>query len=360
MSAMQRILHTFRRRRPELTSAPTTIATQEDLYYCYRLLYNREPDEGGWAFWKKQVQQQQLTLLALTEAFLNSPEFLARREGTLYAFFLTAARQIQLVDLADFRIYARANDLYIGRALISGVPYEPHVVRRMRPFLKPATVFVDIGANIGYFSLLAAACVGATGRVLAFDPNLDNCELLKLSMQANGFTNITVYPYAVADQEQMILLAAFGSNGVVANFHADGQPGQVPRAEQQTDQEAGMANYLAKAVVLDALLHDVERIDVIKMDIEGSELRALQGMRELVARHRPAIFSEFLPTSIESQSGVPAEVYLDALRAQQYDLYVITPQDEPFGQEPKSNAEIWDYFVRFGSNHIDLVALPTS
>jgi FkbM family methyltransferase len=364
MNGLSRILRRFVKQPNVIQSSPADVATETDLYYCYRLLLNREPDEDGWDFWRKQVHKRQHTLRSLTDTFLNGEEFLLQREQTFYAFFLAAARQIQLVELDGFKMYARANDLFIGGPIIRGVPYEAHVVRRLRPFLKPGTVFVDIGANIGYFSLIAASMVGSAGRVLAFEPNIDNCELIKLSMRANRFENITVYPFAVADQEGTVLLSTFGSNGMIVSLQAESQLDASAPPTCLDDPEAISARYLTKAVVLDDILCDIDRIDVIKMDIEGFEPRALRGMQDIIRKHHPVIFSELLPTTVELQSGVNAEAYLDALREHQYDICAImtedTAQTDFINDVSMSNSEIMDYYARSGSSHVDLIAHPQS
>jgi hypothetical protein len=107
---------------------------------------------------------------------------------------------------------------------------------------------------------------------------------------------------------------------------------------------------------LDDFLRDTERIDVIKIDIEGGELRALQGMSALIERHRPVIVSEFAPTMIERQSGVNGEAYLQALQECGYDLHAIGP--EKIHMPAQSSAEIMAYYFQAGGNHIDLIAFP--
>ncbi|MCX7827376.1 MAG: FkbM family methyltransferase, partial [Verrucomicrobiae bacterium] len=106
-----------------------------------------------------------------------------------------------LVRLPEFKIYVRLNDFGVGLPIFLRRAYEPYVTTAICRFLKPGCVFVDIGANIGYHTLMAAARVGAGGSVIAFEPNPANCALLQKSIAANGFGNIRVHPNAVADHE---------------------------------------------------------------------------------------------------------------------------------------------------------------
>src|SRR5256885_3164883 len=80
-----------------------------------------------------------------------------------------------LLRLADFKIYVRLDDWAVGARIAVRRTHEPHVTRVMLPLLRPGTVIVDIGANIGYYTLLAASRIGSTGKVIAFEPSLENC-----------------------------------------------------------------------------------------------------------------------------------------------------------------------------------------
>jgi FkbM family methyltransferase len=228
--------------------------------------------------------------------------------------------------------------------------YEPHVTRVLREVLKAGDVFVDIGANLGYFSLLAASLVGPEGRVIAFEPNPSNCLLIRSSIARNGFETIELHANAVAERQESFILEVDGSNGRIL---------PSPSEAASPDKAASVAfphSYLVQAVVLDELLAGEERINVVKVDIEGAEPRALRGMTRLVQRHRPVLITEFFPSMLASTSGAEAVGYLDALREFDYALCVI---DAEGGRSvPQSNDEIFDALAQSGSDHLDLLALP--
>jgi ubiquinone/menaquinone biosynthesis C-methylase UbiE len=87
-----------------------------------------------------------------------------------------------LLDLGDFRIYVRLDDWAVGARIAVKRTYEQHITKVIRSYLKPGAVFIDIGANIGYYTLLSAAHVGDTGKVIAFEPSSNNCALLEMSV----------------------------------------------------------------------------------------------------------------------------------------------------------------------------------
>jgi len=308
-------------------------ATAADVYYCYRLFLQRRPDAGGWTEWTKLIRRNGLSVQALAEAFLYSEEFRTTQEDRW---------RPRLIELDEFKMYVRPNDFYIGAAIAREHAYEPHVTAEIRRCLLPGGVFVDLGANLGYFTLLAAARVGARGRVIAFEPNPRNCDLLRHSIDANGFAHVELHPCAVAEQERRLMLDTQGttSTGLVVD--------PVP----------GGGKPLVQAVALDDTLRDVGRVDLIKMDIEGGEPRALRGMPNLLRTHRPIIVTEFCPVLLQATSQVAPRAFLDELRAFEYELFILHHRSVTKSAAPQSNDEIMAAHARSGLTHLDLVAYP--
>jgi FkbM family methyltransferase len=145
--------------------------------------------------------------------------------------------------------------------------------------LDPGMTFVDVGAHIGYFSIIAAALVGEKGAVHSFEPDPDCFSRLVL--------NSAIYPWvkthnsAVADRDGEISFYRSpkqSESGWGAIFDADGK-----RAE-----------LTVRVCTLDSWsLHEgIEKLDVLKMDVEGSEDRVLEGAQALIARMRPLMWVE--------------------------------------------------------------------
>jgi len=248
-------------------------------------------------------------------------------------------RRPVLLRLKEFKIYVRLDDWSVGLRIALQRGYETHVTNVMRPLLKPGMVVVDIGANVGYYALLAASRIGKSGSVHAFEPNEADCALLTMSLAANGFQNVILHKVAVADFDGVVGYDTGGSNGAISRDDPNSRQFQV------------------QAVKLDSLLPDEKRIDLLKMDIEGAEGLALAGMTQLIARHRPIIFTEFFPLALQRRSHLTAEEYLNCLRDFGYNLHVI---HRVGGQNatPQNNEEIMLDFANYQSDHIDLVAYP--
>jgi FkbM family methyltransferase len=255
---------------------------------------------------------------------------------------LLAPRPV-LLKLPDFRMYVRLDDWAVGVHIGWMRRYEEHVTQAMRPFLNPGSTVVDIGANIGYYTLLAASRVGSQGKVIAFEPCAENIALLQRSLRKNNFRNVTIHAKAVAETERIL---RFGMSDSIAEL----------------DRGAAEKQFQVESVALDSFLKDEPRIDLIKIDIDGGEGLALRGMGELLKRHRPVLFTEFCPAALRAVSGIPPEAYLDALRSVGYEFRVLAPKKAPAifpqGVSMLKNSEIMRCQAASGWSHLDLQALP--
>jgi FkbM family methyltransferase len=311
-------------------------ATPDDVYACYRLLLGREPDERGWNYWSNLVKNVQVSQSYLVDSFLNGHEFTALREER---------NRPMLVDLGRFKMFVRPNDSLISAEIARDRRYESHVSTVLESLLQSGDTFIDVGANIGYFALMAASIVGPRGRVIAFEPNADNYEMLRESTRANDFESIlTIHPAAVSD---MVGMLSFSTGGLEGN----GRIVNAVEAEAET-----IPLPLVQAVTLDDALRECGRIDVIKMDVEGAEARVWRGMSELVRRHKPIIVFEFSPILLQVTSEVAPEAFLEAAQAA-YDLYIITRGGDT-AAEPQSITAIMENYAASGLTHLDLLARP--
>ena len=243
------------------------------------------------------------------------------------------------VRLPAFELFVRLDDWAVGARIAVRRSYEPHVTAALARYLLPGSVVVDVGANIGYYTLLAATKIGPSGKVIAFEPSRENCALLQRSLVANHVTNVVLVPFAVADLDGAVRYGMDDSNGRIT---LDDRP----ELRQ------------VRAVTLDRALAREPRLDVVKIDIEGAEGRALRGMRGLLLRHRPVVCAEFTPGALPRVSGVTPEEYLDELRALGYELSVV-PRRGVWRHRPHTNAEIMAHFAPPSAlDHLDVMALP--
>jgi FkbM family methyltransferase len=154
--------------------------------------------------------------------------------------------------------------------------YELAKAAAMRDLLAPGATFVDVGANKGDFSVLAATLVGDAGRVLAFEPEPENCRWIERTLALNERRNVRLFPLALGDRDGEAVLQLSRQSG--AHTLVPGLPG---RAEGELR---------VPTRTLDGLLAELgtPRVDVLKLDVEGFELPVLRGASRTLASN-PAL-----------------------------------------------------------------------
>lgn len=185
---------------------------------------------------------------------------------------------------------------------------EPAVERKFLEILRPGDVVFDIGANIGWYSLLAARHVGPAGRVVAFEPDLDNAALVQRNATSNGLTNMTVVPAAVTDQNGWATFLNKGS--LEGRLDKDDDDAQRQRRAKRDQRVRGTVP--VPMLSLDTWIEQIRQAppSLIKIDIEGAEIAALRGMTETLRSAQPTLIIELHATR---------EVVLDLLDSFEYE-----------------------------------------
>jgi len=185
--------------------------------------------------------------------------------------------------------------------------YEPFETELVGCHIKKGDVVLDIGANIGYYTLLFARQVGETGRVFAFEPDPVNFALLKRNVQRNGYENVELIQKAVAARTESMHLYLNDEN----------------RGDHRVyDSHDGRPSISIEAVSLDDYFKDFDgRINFIKMDIQGSEEGALRGMAGLLRRHATVkLLTEFWPVGLH-RYGAEAAEFLRMIEQQDFEIH---------------------------------------
>lgn len=264
-------------------------ATEADIRHAYRLLLGREPDESGLATFNRLLSEQRVSAPDLAAMIQASEEYKTRHQA-----------EPALVEVAfdGLRLFPWRGDSLIGDPVRASGEYEPHVLPAFVHRVPVGGVVLDVGANIGTFTLSAARKVGPSGAVYAIEPIAHNVQSLCAGVWHNGFDNVRVLPIAASSSSGIVpmLRNANSSNGIV-DVHV----------------AAAMADAFVPCHPLDVLLGHLDRLDVVKIDIEGHEPMAWPSIARLVERHRPAIFTEFNPVAIRNHSRVDPESYVQGL-----------------------------------------------
>ena len=166
----------------------------------------------------------------------------------------------------------------------------------MKALLTEGSTFVDVGANFGTFSLLASQLVGKNGRVIAIEPQLRLVQFIRESIGLSGITNCVVLQSAVSREkgtrEFFIPAGDSGRAGFFKSFSGQHQH-ESTRVPVDT---------------LASLVGDISGSIVVKIDVEGSEMRVLDGANEFIREHRPKIIIEINPSSAAASGVSPVEI----------------------------------------------------
>jgi FkbM family methyltransferase len=246
--------------------------------------------------------------------------------------------------LTGFTVDGNTADLIQRYLYVFGI-WEPDITHWLTEHLRPGDVVVDIGANIGYFSLLAATCVRPTGRVLAFEPVPSIADLLTANVRRNDLP-IDVHRVVVGDAAGSTEI--FRSAGT--NIGRSGTSGGAGTVSE------GSVPVVRAADAIDKELW--ERIRFIKIDVEGDERRVLRGLEPLLGALSPdaAVLVEVTPADLEARGesadelmatmrglGFEAFAVPNSYHAEQYARYT-RQHPTPLRETPRSQTDV--LFVR--------------
>lgn len=227
--------------------------------------------------------------------------------------------------LDRFLMYLEMRDMSVSPYLVIDGRWEWAMTQEFIERLRPEMTVVDVGANYGYYTLLAASYVFEKGRVHAFEPNPRTYEILMKNIHVNWFTRaVQAHPLAVLDAKKQVELHVLREfQGGTSLFGPD----LVPEADPPPEQRATV-----DAVRLDEVV--TEKVDLMKIDAEGSEPLVYEGMRGILERSpRLIIFMEFCPPML--RHTVEPQEFLNRIRGDGFTLKWFTPWGtlEPFAEE---------------------------
>ena len=180
-------------------------------------------------------------------------------------------------------------------------------------FIKKGDTVIDAGANIGYYSLVAANCVGPGGRVHSFEPIPRNFSHLQDHIHSNHLDKIvTVNNYGVWDKEEEIEFTL--SKNTESNFGTYSAGEQADVVEKITCRTLRLDNYVKK--------NNIHKVNFLKIDVEGAEWAALQGAEETIKRDKPVILLEVCKYTCD-RFGYDQNVMWEFLKPLGYKMYLI-------------------------------------
>lgn len=200
-------------------------------------------------------------------------------------------------------------DNSIVKPIIETGSYEPKLMKLLHDLLKPGAGFLDLGANIGVMSVAASYYVGPSGMVVAVEAGKINFEYLKENMERRGIENHRLFNCGVWDSETTLKFSYVPQVAGCSFFSTTGiEEGDVEVVQCRT---------------VDGILSDLgdPHINLVKIDVEGAELKVLKGMDKTIERCRPNIIFELNNGTLKRFFDIAPKELWDLFEDRRYSLY---------------------------------------
>lgn len=215
-------------------------------------------------------------------------------------------------------------DQFIDRRILIFNEYEPELIKVLKTLLKEGDNIMDIGANIGYISLVAAQLIKGNGHVFSFEPSPEMYDKLKTNILENHTSNITAFPFAISNHigDAQFFINNTGNSGM-SSFRQDNSVSPIK----------------VNAITIDSILQKLPKIRLLKIDIEGAEFKAISGMKSFIQRDRPTIIIEFTDQFLQQMDSSSSDLF-QLLENHGYHLWRINEKLIPLNSAPEYQCNV--------------------
>lgn len=277
--------------------------TKEQIVWGYKLLLEREPESDRVIDEKMKCE----SVRSLVQDFMQSSEFQEKHPHV----GIVQNRWVMVEHVLGFRIWVNLADIAVSGAIIKN-EFELPEISFVQKHVKLGNSVIDIGTNLGFFSLLFSKLVGAQGRVLGFEPLTFLFDSAAKSVAENGFTQCSIRNVALASERgsAQLIYAPGSTNWGGAFLSFDG---------------VGLPDHASVTVPVAPLTDFVDGIaaDFIKIDVEGAEYLVLSSCRDYIAQTKPVVMSEIHREQLQRVSGVSPAEYIGVMTNLGYACYEI-------------------------------------
>ena len=255
--------------------------------------------------------------MTTNKIILNSYKIIKKIfEGKGLTKFSTV-RKIKKYALDNFKtefVYVQGNKIFLDEEdclqLSVNEVIEPVETKLFNDIIKNGEILLDVGANIGYFTLLMAKLSGPSGKVFSFEPEDKNFKILEKNVKINNYHNVVLEKKGVSDR-----------NGINKFFLSSKNTGMHSLQKIRDD---------VKEVKIDVIKLDdyfsaldlAEKISLIKIDVEGAEFQVLNGMKTILKNKNLKLLIEFIPEHLKKHGTNPGDV-LKILEDNNFKIYQI-------------------------------------
>ena len=286
---------------------------REIVIWTYRILLGREPESEDVIDLYCKCE----SVDELVGHFIRSREFQLRHlSGSEIGALVPFENQFVITELPDgTRFWINMRDRYVSRAIHLN-DYEQKETLFIHKNVRPAMRVLDIGANLGWFTVHMAKLVGPFGHVTSFEPRSDLFHYLSRTVRENKFENVKLCNCALGDHVGEVEL----------QWPADGiNPGGTQLNMTETISKRMLYQKTVMRVLDEEINHEV---NFIKIDVEGAEKLVFSGAKRILTQSRPVIMSELSPDALRQVSNVGFDEYMAFFQGIGYEAYQLTEEGE--------------------------------
>lgn len=298
----------------------------------YEHYLNREPSKIELDYWISELDTKKISIETLPDIIGNSEE--AQREHTrkliIERGFVSDGELISK-KFGGHTIYLDPKDLPLVESLSQPELYETTTATLIKKVFKSGMNVINIGANIGFFTLLLAKQVGTKGRVFAFEPSHKTSKILKKNIEENKYENVKIIVQAV-------------SNTTGFSDMWTGKSSTHNYVSSELSKDTNLHREKIKTITIDEFfVKDDFRIDFIVMDAEGSEKSILEGARKTIMKNKDLeIITEYNPHTL-TLAGTSGQEFFKLIEELGFFIYLI---DEKTSRvKLSSSSEVLNQYV---------------
>lgn len=241
--------------------------------------------------------------------------------------------EIHSKELNGIKFDYFSNDLMSSYSIADNIEWEPHISNFVKKYNSMYGIknIIDVGANFGYHSILFSKEV--SGKVFAFEPQIQNYNLLQKNLEQNNITNVMTYNLGCGDENCDIKMPIIEDNINWVNMGDFTPNWSIPEKYSVT-----------KSILLDEMNFN-EQIDLIKIDVQGWEKKVLTGVKNIMQTDKPILIVEFEWFQL-SKAGVTCEELFDYIRSNNYYIFYLE-YHYPSDHVCVHNDNLADFRVKF-------------
>ncbi len=285
-----------------------------NIFTVYHL---REPNQKELDYWFNQISSNKISLVDFRNKFKNNPESLEFQKNFLTIYGVHYDNEFAYKELKNHRFYFPVSNQKLLKASL--LPFEKSYENWKKIFssiISPGMNVVNIGANVGIFTIMLSEFVGMNGTVYSVEPIPNQFECLKRNVDYNNCKNVNINQLAMSDHDGKIEMIVAGHGSYISPISV-----------------SGSKTCTVKTNTLDSFIQNDVTIDLIFMDAEGHEEKILNGAKKILSKNpNIKIITEFSPSNLQ-RSGTSPSSFLSLIDELGFKIMEI---DEKTGKFEKS------------------------